>query len=331
MHGDEEIRQTGGAPPRARRPPPPLQPGGAAASMRLVLAALVGALIAGGSRALREGRCLARDGKHGMYYRVARPDGLAAGGAAPVVVVHGGPGVPSDYLWPLADAVGGRRSVVFFDQLGCGRSDRPPPAATAEGIVDASVRNLEDLLAHLQLDASPFHLYGQSYGGIVAHRFAARRAPDSLLSLALSSSPPSVAAVEAAADELVGAILAEGTDPSEAAEAFRRRHQCRTEELPEALAAAYERAAEPGKGRGSAAIAGYDAAARGAAAAVPSLVTRGEHDFVTAACLEGWRGALGGDVRWHTFPGCSHHGLLEDAAAYAAVFEAFWAAHDPAG
>ncbi len=47
----------------------------------------------------------------------------------PVVVVHGGPGLPHDYLEPVSAVAGSGRRVVFYDQLGCGNSDRPDEAA----------------------------------------------------------------------------------------------------------------------------------------------------------------------------------------------------------
>jgi proline iminopeptidase len=39
----------------------------------------------------------------------------------PILVLHGGPGYPSYYLNPLKNW--NDRSVILFDQLGCGRSD----------------------------------------------------------------------------------------------------------------------------------------------------------------------------------------------------------------
>jgi proline iminopeptidase len=42
------------------------------------------------------------------------------GPGLPLVTLHGGPGMPHDYLAPLAD-LGESRRVVFYDQLGCGR------------------------------------------------------------------------------------------------------------------------------------------------------------------------------------------------------------------
>src|SRR5262245_38772201 len=54
-----------------------------------------------------------------VWYRI-----VGSGTATPLVALHGGPGFPSDYLSPLAK-LGDERPVVFYDQLGCGKSDRP--------------------------------------------------------------------------------------------------------------------------------------------------------------------------------------------------------------
>src|SRR6476619_5420521 len=42
----------------------------------------------------------------------------------PLLLLHGGPGHPSYYLSPLEE-LSADRPVIFYDQLGCGRSDRP--------------------------------------------------------------------------------------------------------------------------------------------------------------------------------------------------------------
>lgn len=42
----------------------------------------------------------------------------------PLPVIHGGPGAPHDYMSSL-ERLADRRRVIFYDQLGCGRSDRP--------------------------------------------------------------------------------------------------------------------------------------------------------------------------------------------------------------
>jgi proline-specific peptidase len=62
--------------------------------------------------------------------RVAVPGGnvwvRACGGGpgTPLLLLHGGPGVPGRYLEGL-EVLGDERTVVRYDQLGCGRSDRP--------------------------------------------------------------------------------------------------------------------------------------------------------------------------------------------------------------
>ena len=50
------------------------------------------------------------------------------GTRTPLLVLHGGPGIPHDYLANLA-LLGDERPVVFYDQLGCGKSDRPEDPA----------------------------------------------------------------------------------------------------------------------------------------------------------------------------------------------------------
>ena len=46
------------------------------------------------------------------------------GPGLPLLLLHGGPGAGHDYLEPLA-AIGDERPVIFYDQLGCGKSDIP--------------------------------------------------------------------------------------------------------------------------------------------------------------------------------------------------------------
>ena len=49
---------------------------------------------------------------------------VGTGPGTPLLLLHGGPGAPSYYLEPLS-ALGNERPVIFYGQLGCGRSDRP--------------------------------------------------------------------------------------------------------------------------------------------------------------------------------------------------------------
>ena len=88
---------------------------------------------------------------------------VGSGSKTPLLLLHGGPGVPSYYLKPLA-ALADERPVVFFDQLGCGRS--PAPADSSLWTIDRFVRELAAVRTALGLEK--VHLYGTSWGTILA-------------------------------------------------------------------------------------------------------------------------------------------------------------------
>jgi len=86
-----------------------------------------------------------------------------SGGGTPLLVLHGGPGVPHDYLENLSE-LGDERPVVFYDQLGCGRSDRPDdPSLWTRERFSREVGRVRDALG---LDEVV--LYGHSWGSILA-------------------------------------------------------------------------------------------------------------------------------------------------------------------
>ena len=85
-------------------------------------------------------------------------------GGTPLLCLHGGPGMPHDYLEPLA-GLGERRPVVFYDELGCGRSAGPtdPELFTIE-------RHIQELAAVREaLDLDDVHILGQSWGGVISY------------------------------------------------------------------------------------------------------------------------------------------------------------------
>ena len=68
-------------------------------------------------------------------------------GKLPLLCLHGGPGGTHDYLEPLEGMAATGRRVVFYDQLGCGKSDLPddPSLWTVELFVD-EVRDVREAL-----------------------------------------------------------------------------------------------------------------------------------------------------------------------------------------
>jgi pimeloyl-ACP methyl ester carboxylesterase len=105
----------------------------------------------------------------------------------PVIVVHGGPGLPHDYLEPISALTSTGRRVVFYDQLGCGNSDRPEGAALWS--VDLFVEELATLEAALGFEG--FHLLGHSWGGALAMEYVLRHA-HGVFSLTLADTFPSI-------------------------------------------------------------------------------------------------------------------------------------------
>jgi proline iminopeptidase len=74
---------------------------------------------------------------------------VGSGSATPLLLLHGGPGAPSYYLKPL-ERVAVDRPVIFYDQLGAGRS--PAPADSALWTVERFVNELAQVRAALGLD-----------------------------------------------------------------------------------------------------------------------------------------------------------------------------------
>src|SRR3954452_21324182 len=90
-----------------------------------------------------------------------------ARGKLPLLCLHGGPGVPHDYLEPLEAMAATGRRVIFYDQLGCGRSAQPhdPDLWTVEFFVE------ELGVVREQLGLTRTHLLGQSWGGMLAMQY----------------------------------------------------------------------------------------------------------------------------------------------------------------
>lgn len=236
----------------------------------------------------------------------------------PLVVLHGGPGVPSNYLRPLENLVTDR-SILFYDQLGCGTSDQPDNEDVYS--IDLYVDDLVQLLEEALGEGQDFHLYGQSFGGILAFEYLKRERPDHCRSVILSSTPTSVTQVEGEADRLIQEIVASGVEAEAIGEEFRIRHQVGTKVQPKPLADAYATAGTVF--RGTAAIAEYEASLDGLEKLnVPALIMRGDKDFVTLPCIEDWK-EIFEQVTFAEVSGCAHHGLLEDPNTYGKLVHTF--------
>lgn len=79
------------------------------------------------------------------------------GDALPVLLLHGGRGAANYYIEPFAEHLAQHRPVIIFDQLGCGRSDKPDKPSL--WTLDRACQELDDVRVALCLDRC--HLWGQ--------------------------------------------------------------------------------------------------------------------------------------------------------------------------
>jgi proline iminopeptidase len=257
-----------------------------------------------------------------------------------VLCLHGGPGWPHDYLEPLED-LAASRPMVFYDQLGCGRSDRP--ADDSLWTVGRFVEELAAVRGALGLERS--HLFGNSWGGWLALQYTLDRRPQ-LASLILSSSPPSVprwisdcAQLRAELDEPVRHVLdhheAEGyfscPEYQWALTQFYRRHLCRQDPWPACLERTF--AGQGGDvylamwgpsefGPVTGRLNGWDVTDRLLEIGVPTLVTGGRYDEARpehlAVLANGMR-----DAELVIFENSSHLAFVEERERYLEVVSDF--------
>jgi pimeloyl-ACP methyl ester carboxylesterase len=123
---------------------------------------------------------------HGTHYRLYEPadGGANLGPPPPLVVLIHGIGDFSEMWAPLAAFLSREKGcrVLTFDFRGRGWSERDggPADCTAAG----HLRQVQQLLAHLQLAATPHHVVAHSMGGIVGALHAADpAAPTTTLTL----------------------------------------------------------------------------------------------------------------------------------------------------
>lgn len=84
--------------------------------------------------------------------------------ATPLLVLHGGPGYPHDYLNPLEALAMHEVPVIFYDQLGCGKSDKPDDSDL--WTIELFVQEIDTIRNALGL--AKINLFGHSWGGTLA-------------------------------------------------------------------------------------------------------------------------------------------------------------------
>jgi proline iminopeptidase len=290
---------------------------------------------------VREGYIEVRGGR--IWYRSV---GQGRGGV-PLLVLHGGPGIPHDYLEPL-EPLGDERPVIFYDQLGCGNSDRPddPDLWTIERFTD----EIDLVRAFLRLDT--VHILGQSWGSMLATDYMLTRKPTGVKSLIFSGPCLSVSlwqadqrAYLAQMDQSVREVIARkeaarDTDSPEYQEAvmrFYQRHVCRLDPWPECLnrtlekfgRQVYETMWGPSEFSVSGPLAGYERAERLREIPAPVLFTCGRHDEATPDTTALYHRMQANPMsEFVVFEDASHVHHLEKTERYLAVARDFLRRHE---
>jgi proline-specific peptidase len=267
-----------------------------------------------------------------VWYRI-----YGSGEAAPLLVVHGGPGAGHDYLEPLEVLSGDGRPVILWDQLGCGRSDAPDDT----GLYSMSrfVEEIAAIRGHLGL--GQVHLLGQSLGGWFVIEYLLG-APAGVLSVELASTSASMASLMRGLAELRAELPHENRAALETGEAtgdldsdayraaeerFVRRHVCRLDPMPGALvrtidntnrSPAYRTMWGRNQFLPTGNLSGWDRAAQLSALDVPTLITCGRHDKFVPACSKELHRLLPRS-RLHVFEHSSHMSHLEETDHFVAV------------
>jgi proline-specific peptidase len=273
-----------------------------------------------------------------VFYRI---EGVASGGI-PLLLLHGGPGAGHDYLEPLT-ALADERPIIFYDQLGCGKSDIPADQSLWE-----TARFVDETAAVRQaLDLEKVHLLGQSWGGWLAIDYMLA-GPEGVVSLTLANTSASVdefidecrRLLAELPDDVRATIErceAEGTTASPEYQAasfeFYARHLCRLPEWPDYMlrslansqaSPVYGYMWGPSEFTVTGNLKDWDRRAQLGKIAVPTLILSGRYDEMGVPAQETMNAGIPGS-RLHIFENSSHTPHAEEPEQFQSVLRQFLA------
>jgi proline iminopeptidase len=260
----------------------------------------------------------------------------------PLLVVHGGPGGFSmpEVVRDFAD----ERPVYFYDQLGCGRSDRA--GELDDYSVDYYVGELEAVIAALGF--RQVILVGFSWGCALIAAWVLARKPAAARALVLSGPLLSTPRWEADQRNYIDALPAElraaildgesrrdyGEAYQAAMMAFYRRHLCRMDPWPDVLVEAlgklnpdvYHTMWGPSEFTVTGKLKHFDLSSRLGEIDLPVLLTCGDRDEAGVATVKTFQEALPrADLA--VIPGAAHFHCVEQPEIYKAAVAPFLRTH----
>jgi len=282
----------------------------------------------------KEGKIQLKNG-HWIWYRW-----VGSGDATPLLILHGGSGSGHDYLEPL-EKLAENRPVIFYDQLGCGKSDQP---------ADRSLWRIEYFVEEIgevreALDLQEVHLFGQSWGGMLAIEYMLTQ-PSGVASLILADSCASMPQLQQELKRLKSNLPEETIAILDRFEAtgdvhnpeyraavieFYKQHVCRASTMPEYLLRTtanlennpvYETMNGPNELVITGNLKGWHRTDQLSKISVPTLILVGRYDEVTPACSETLHQGIPGS-QLVIFEASSHVPHIEEESKYLEVVSRF--------
>lgn len=274
-----------------------------------------------------------------LFYRI-----YGTGPKGVVLCLHGGPGATHDYMLPMADLVERGYRVVFYDQLGCGKSEVPRDHTLF--VPEHYVEEVEQFRRELGLGR--VHIIGSSWGGLLAIAYALKYQKNmrSMTTVGgLHSVPLTIAEMQRMKGQLPARVrktlekyeaLGEYENPAYVAAAmvFYRKHICRLKVWPKELAYSLKRISKPVygtmNGPNEFTIIGniryWDVTERLKEIRVPTLVISGEYDEVSPKVGRAIHRGIPLS-RFVLFRGCSHTPFWESRGEFMATVARFLGQH----
>ncbi|UCZ51925.1 proline iminopeptidase-family hydrolase [Bacillus shivajii] len=258
----------------------------------------------------------------------------------PILILHGGPG-SSHYSMQGLSILSKDRPVIFYDQLGCGHSDRPDEKSL--WTLDRFVEELA--LVREALSLGEVHLLGHSWGTTLAAAYALTK-PKGVKSIIFSS--PCLSAPLWAEDQdrnrkelpqdvqdTLKKCEENGTTNSEeykkATAEFNKRFVCRLDPKPQILIDgakykgrdSYETMWGPSEFHVTGNLKSFDCTNQLNELTIPTLYTCGRFDEATPKTTEYYH-RLTPNSQFHVFENSAHIPYLEEEEEYVRIMKDFF-------
>ncbi|KAI0976247.1 proline iminopeptidase [Xylaria arbuscula] len=268
---------------------------------------------------------------------------------SPIIALHGGPGAGHEYMTPMTDLYDKyKRPVIFYDQVGCGRSTRFPEKNGDNSFwnFDLFLKELENLVTYLNLHELGFYIIGQSWGGMLGAAYASSQ-PEGLRKLILAGAPASIPLYAAGCRYLLSQLPADvrkvieecekkgdydSPEYEEASGVFYGQHLCRLDPFPEPLMESLGHLKEEPsayvtmQGPSEFTIVGnfkdWEGWKEGHKIEVPVLLLNGRYDEVRDTCVEPWFRSIP-RIRWVTLEKSSHMTHFEERERFMELCDTF--------